>query len=386
MGQDRTTLDIELGFSPRSVAIEDPDHPGLMRAGPRASAPYGDANVERHICRAVDGTRGTELQPSLHEVGFDVADLSGIDSLQEACERVCAAGEISDNDAATIRAALNNAELSLAGGSTVSVAHVSDEGFIMRSSGPNGLAIVGELSQGMNGHGVARSVHVDQDVFGTPLLQLMEGRAPEMFRYESPDGSNSHASLMLVNLWIPLQQIVQPLALADGRTIDRRSHQLRYGLHTGSFLDRKDEMEINDIWAFLHDDAQRWYVRTEMDHRNAYVFDTLSTPHGSCTLPGEDVAEQLYRALEAAEAATKATDVANLVEATSTEPQARSSQTPPPLKAALDNMQAVLDEAGADPEATCENAVDWLPRARAARRSVERMSLELRMVVSLNRK
>ena len=57
--------------------------------------------------------------------------------------------------------------------------------------------------------------------------------------------------------------------LADGRSLDRRRHQLRYGLPTGSFLDRDEDQVINDIWHLLHDDAQQWYFRSDMDHRSA---------------------------------------------------------------------------------------------------------------------
>lgn len=103
---------------------------------------------------------------------------------------------------------------------------------------------------------------------------------------------------MLVNAWIPLQQITQPLAFVDPRTLDRRRHQLRYGLVTSSFLERDDEMAINDIWIFLHDPDQRWFFRSQMDHTSAYLFNTLSTAHGAGTLPGEDVAERCYRSLE----------------------------------------------------------------------------------------
>lgn len=177
----------------------------------------------------------------------------------------------------------------------------------MRTAGPNGLSMAGSRSSGVNGHGQATSVHADQDVFGTPVAQLMDGRAPELFIHDSPDGYNHDAALLLVNFWIPLQQITQPLVLADGRSIDRRRHQLRYGLATDSFLERDDDLVINDIWSFLHDDDQRWYFRSEMDHRDAHVFNTLSTAHGAGTLPGEDVAERCYLALEVAESASPAT-------------------------------------------------------------------------------
>lgn len=384
MGDAVGMLDVELGFLPASFAIDDPEHPGLRRAGPRAGAPYGGESVESRRCRASDGTSNCSLEPDLHRVGFDVADLSEITTLQAACARARQAGSITADDAATVRGALEGAELRLAGGSVVTVLHVADEGFIMRTSGPNGRSVMDEASRGMNGHGPATSVHADQDVFGTPLLQLMDGRAPELFRHDSPDGTNHDAGLMLLNLWIPLQQITQPLALADGRSIDRRTHQLRYGLATESFLERDDETTINDIWTFLYDDAQRWYLRSDMDHRRAYVFNTLSTPHGACTLPGEAAAEQLFVILEAAEAAVEAGDLAALAQAVAADVPAPAGPVPAALADAIAAMHRVLDEAREEPEATCrDRAESWSERSRAQRHRVVRMSLELRLVVSL---
>jgi hypothetical protein len=313
-------------------------------------------------------------------------DLSPLDAVQQVCARVRDAGVVSDEDASTIRSGLQGAVLRCAGGRTITVLHLADEGFIMRKAGPNGMAVVGPRSRGMNEHGGATSVHADQDVFGTPLTQLMDGRAPELFRHDSPDGANREAGLMLVNLWIPLQQITQPLVLADGRSIDRRRHQLRYGLATETFLDREDDMAVNDIWTFLHHPDQRWYLRSDMDHRSAYVFDTLSTAHGACTLPGEDVAERCYRSLEDAEEAVAAGDGAALVEAVAPvlDPDAPVG-TPAALRDAIDAMAAVAGEAHADPTGTCGAGSEaWSARSREVRRRVVRMSLEMRMVVSID--
>ena len=264
--------------------------------------------------------------------------------------------------------------------------YLAPEGFIMRKSGPNGLSVVGKRSTGMNDHGAATSVHADQDVYGTPLTQVMDGRAPSLFRHDSPDGHNHDAGLMLVNLWIPLQQITQPLVLGDGRSIDRRRHQLRYGLATETFLERDEDMAINDIWTFLHDPSQHWYLRSEMDHRSAYVFNTLSTPHSSCALPGEDVAEQCYRALEDAESAVASGDRTAISEAVALAQPALPAGVPPALRDAIAAMVAVADEARRDPAAVCgPRAEEWLAASRAARRRVVRMSLEMRMVVTLDR-
>jgi hypothetical protein len=213
----------------------------------------------------------------------------------------------------------------------------------------------------------------------------MDGRAPSLLRHDSPDGQNHDASLMLVNVWVPLQQITQPLVLADGRSIDRRRHQLRYGLATNAFLERDDDMAINDIWTFLHDPGQRWYLRSEMDHRSAYVFNTLGTPHGACTLPGEEVAERCYRALEEAESAVAAGDRGALVDALA--PVAGievPDGTPPALRAAIAEMVDVADAARDDAEAVCgDRAAEWSAASHAARQRVVRMSLELRLVVNV---
>ncbi|MCC5953181.1 MAG: hypothetical protein JJU45_13900 [Acidimicrobiia bacterium] len=387
MSIDDAPLAVTLGFVPSEVTVPDLERPGLLRAGPRAAAPYARDNVERHVCRATDLCADDAVQPDLFEFGFDTVDLSPLDDLQRACARVRQAGIVTDAEATTIRSSLQGTRLRSAGGRTLTVQFIAEEGFIMRIAGPNGMPVGGTGSKGMNGHGGATSVHADQDVFGTPLTQLMDGRAPSLFRHDSPDGHNHDATLMLVNLWIPLQQITQPLALADGRSIDRRRHQLRYGLATESFLDRNDDMTVNDIWTFLHHPDQRWYLRSDMDHDRAYVFNTLSTPHGACTLAGEDVAEHFYRALEAAEAAVAAGDVDALLAAvTPLGELAIPGDTPLALRAAVDAMAAVAAEAGSAPGEICQDRADgWLARSGQARRRVVRMSLEMRLVVAVGR-
>lgn len=376
---------VTLGFVPASFAVADTEHPGLLRAGSRASAPYGRGSIERHVCPATDSCQDDAVQPDLLDFGFDRVDLSGLERLQSAFARVATAGRISDDEAATIRSSLEGTVLRTFSGHTLTVRHVAGEGFIMRKGGPNGISVVGARSTGMNDHGSATSVHIDQDVYGTPLTQVMDGRAPQLFRHDSPDGENHDVGLMLVNLWIPLQQITQPLALADGRSVDRRRHQLRFGLATESFLAREEDMVINDIWTLLHDPGQRWYLRSDMDHRSAYVFDTLSTPHGACVLPGEEVAEQCYRSLEDAELAVAAGDLAALAEAVSRVPLALPADAPSALRDAIAAMAAVADEARRDPAAVCGPPTEtWLAASRAARNRVVRMSLELRMVVSID--
>jgi hypothetical protein len=382
--QESTYL-VELGFMPASQAIADPDHPGLFRAGTRAAAPYGDNRVEVHACAATDWTNDNSQRPDLFEFGFDLVDLSGFEILQNACEQVRVAGRVNDHEAAKIREALEGAVLESSGGKTLKVLFIAEEGFIMRSAGPNRMSVVGPESTGMNDHGGATSVHADQDVFGTPLTQLMDGRAPTLFRHDSPDGYNHDESTMLVNMWIPLQQITQPLVLADGRSIDRRKHQLRYGLATDSFLDRDDDLAVNDIWTFMYDPDQQWYFRSEMDYRSAYVFDTLSTPHGAAVLPGEETAEQCYLALQAAESAASTGQLAELTAVLSDAWSIElPEQTTPALGKAITAMLNVLNEARNDPAAVCgEQSEQWVASSRLARQSVVRMSIELRLVVSV---
>ncbi len=381
-----STYELSMGFLPDSVAIPDPDRVGLLRAGPRAGAPYGGEGVVAQRCAAVDVAQPTTYVPDILDGGFDTVDLSSFEELQAACRRVRAAGCIGEVDAAIIRSALDGAELRTANGRRLTIVHLAAEGFLMRSGGPNRLKVVAGDSLGMNEHGPATSVHADQDVFGTPLVQLMDGKAPTVFFHDSPDAHNHSARVMLANLWIPLQQITQPLVFADGRSVDRLRQQLRYGLATESFLERDDDQRINDIWTFLYDPAQQWYFRSEMDHRLAYVFNTTSTPHGSGVLVGEDVAERYYTALAAAEDAVDAGRPDALTDALApvaglTPPTA----TTPALRRAIAAMATLVADAAQDPVATCgARAEQWLAASKNARSRVVRHSLELRVVVTID--
>ena len=378
------TVPVRLDFAPPSLAIPDPEHPGLRRAGPRTGAPYGLDTVESHLCPATDLAAGDSVRPDLRTFGFDVVDLSGMGDLQAVLADVRRTGRIGDDHAAAIRSLLDGSLLHAEGVGALRVQFLAEEGLIMRTAGPNGRSVVGPRSEGMNDHGGATSVHSDQDVYGTPMAQLLDGRAPTTFVHDSPDGHHHDGSLFLVNVWIPLQQPVRPLVLADGRSLDRQRDQLRYGLATDTFLERDEEQVINDIWTFLHDDDQRWYFRSDMDHRSAYVFNTLSTAHGAGVLPGEDLAEWCYVALEAAEDAAARGDVDGVAAGVTDEGRPeRAELTPPVLHDAIDAMLVVLDEAAADPAAVCGASGDWVARSRAARRGVVRMSIEMRMVVSI---
>lgn len=377
------TYTVQMGFTPRSAAVPDPDRPPLLRAPTRTTSGDDDEGIEVHRCRAVDLTGDDTVPVDLLKFGFDTVDLTSHDRLQAVLSDVRHRERITDPGAAAIRAALDGAVLQCSNGRSLTVLYVADEGLIMRTAGPNRMTLVGERMAGMNGHGPATSVHTDQDVYGTPLVKLMDGRAPDLFRHDSPDGSNDHAPLMLVNLWIPLQQIVQPLVLADGRSVDRPREQLRYGLPTDSFLDRDDDQVVNDIWTYVHDPGQRWYFSSDMDQRSAYVFNTLSCPHGAGTLAGEDVAQNCYLALLEAETAIENGDPDAARTACAEAAQLGApEEAPPVLRAAIADMveqMRRIDEAAAG----LGDAVDqWLEASREARQRVVRMSLEMRIVVS----
>jgi hypothetical protein len=122
-----------------------------------------------------------------------------------------------------------------------------------------------------------------------------------------------------------------------------------------------------------------------MDHRSAYLFNTLGTPHGAATLPGEDLAEQCYRSLEDAESAVADGDAGALTVAVAPAVGVVvPDDVPPALRDAISAMVAVAETAHREPAAVCgEKSEDWLAASQAARRRVVRMSLELRMVVSI---
>ena len=111
----------------------------------------------------------------------------------------------------------------------------------------------------------------------------------------------------------------------------------------------------------------------------------MSTPHGAGVLPGEDLAAQCVVALEQAELAIERGDAAALVEAgTGVAGASIPEGVPVPLRAAIERMLHLCGSAAGDPAGTLgAGAGEWLASAAAARRTVVRMSLELRLVVSV---
>ncbi len=360
----------------------DHERPGMLRAGATMFDADGAEIFAAHNCVIRDCAQAGTAPFDLAGSGFDTIDLSGLPGLQTTLERVRQASRIAPEDAAAIRQGLNGQSFRLSNGRQLRLLFIAPEGLIIRKAGPNGLKTnPDEQVTETNGHEASQAVHSDQDVRGTPVRQLLRGFGPWLFRHEAPDSSNRRSPVFLVNIWIPLQQITRPLTLMDQRTVDRRRHQLRYALPTDDFLQRDEESRINDIWTFLHDDAQRWYFTSTMDARRAYVFNTLSTPHGAFILPGEAAAERRYLQLQAALDALRSGNADALVECTAPLDDILPTDTTAPLRDAIRTMDAILTEAHAHAQDLCARSnIDWSTRATTSMDKLVRKSIEMRAV------
>ena len=370
-------VEADLGFSRPAEVVDDDGSRGLKRAVTRPVDQDFSSQFEYRRCQIRDLCGAGHPQPGLRSMGFETIDLRDREDLQSLLCDIKVAGEISEAQSRQLRRYLQGSIFPLSRGRCLKMLHVAPEGLVMRRGGPNGLKVDPNRSMTeMNHHDVALAIHGDQDVRGTPLRQIMRGFAPTMFNHRTPDGSNRWSPLALVNLWIPLQQITRPLALMDRRTLNARRHQLRYALPTDTFLDRREDMRLNDIWEFLHDDEQRWYFHSHMNHEKAYVFDTLGEPHGSFTVPGEDVAEHYYQLLLQVReqlAGGVSSRVAPVM------PPRTPAQTTAPLRKAIDSMASLV--AHAPTSESGQSAIDvWQARAAEAMDSVVRKSLEMRVV------
>jgi hypothetical protein len=375
-----TEVEAQLGFYRASAVVEDDEGRGLKRAVNNSRGYDDERQLEYRRCNIRDWSAPGQPRPSLRAMGFEAIDLSGIAPLQSLLARIREVGEITPEQGSQLRRHLRGRVFRLSEGMCLRMLSIAPEGLILRTGGPNGLQVDpnSRMSE-MNGHDVAVSIHGDQDVRGTPLKQIMRGWAPRLFRHQTPDGSNLFSPLVLVNLWIPLRQITRPLTLMDRRTLNAREHQLRYALPTDSFLNRSEDMRTNDIWAFLHDAAQQWYFHPDMDHRQAYVFDTLGEPHGAFILPGEEVAEQYCLQLrELSEQLKSGVVVAPPAPVAAELP----ASTTAPLRRAIAAMAELVASAPRDnPETPAVE--DWLARAATAMDAVVRRSLEMRVVALL---
>jgi len=372
-----------LGFTKAEDVAPDEERSGLLRA---RTLPFGvnpDEAFDFRSCALNDCAAPGRAEPGLEQAGFETIDLSGNAALQRALATVRDEDRVSNETADALRASLNGARFRLTNGKSLRIEHVAAEGLIQRRAGPNRIDVNPGGMDGSNGHGAARTVHADQDVFGTPLKQMMNGAAPGMFRHQTPDARNDDSSLFLLNLWIPIQQVTHPLVLMDRRTLDPERHQLRYGLTVTRFLDREKAESVNDIWTFLPDPAQEWYFRSVMGPDQGYVFDTLGEPHGSCSLPGEEALEPLYAGLDRACQAVAARDTEALREAASTHAPALPEITTEPIRDAWRRMTELLREAGTQAAEICASGESWSTRASAAMDGVIRKSVEMRLVATL---
>lgn len=372
-------LDGLLCFTRPADVSPDTARPGVLRAAAVFDAD-GAELFATHRCRIRDCAQPGTPRPDLEHAGFETIDLAPLAALQQTLEHVRQAGRMDAADAAAIRRELRGRTFRLGNGRLLRLLFIAPEGLIIRKAGPNGLKTnPDEPLTEMNGHEASQAVHSDQDVRGTPIRQIMRGAGPWLFRHESPDGANRHSPVFLVNIWIPLQQVTRPLTLMDQRTVDRRRHQLRYALPTDSFLNRDADSRINDIWTFLHDDAQQWYFTSAMDAHRAYVFNTLSTPHGAFILPGEASAELRYSQLKKACATILRDDAAALHACTMPLGDTTPPATTAPLRAAIATMDELLAEAHAQSPLVLAET-DWAARAAAAMDRLVRKSIELRAV------
>lgn len=383
LGQPHTTVRGRFAFTRPEHVVADDRPDGVKRAKtPDISKAEVDADAfELRTCSVNDCSTIAGFEPDLLEHGFGHVGLAELSGLQEALERIRVAGHVSEDDAAEVRRGLRGASLPLANGRRLKLLHIAGEGFIMRRAGPNGLRLDADgPDDPMNNHHAAQAVHIDQDVEGTPLRQLMRGTAPYLFAHDSPARANTRSPLHVLNLWIPLDQLVAPLALLDRRTLDRMEHQLRYGLPTDTFLERKDSMKVNDIWSLLHHEDQRWYFTSDMDARRGYVFETLSTAHGAFVLPGEEVAAVLWRRLGDALAALGEADGDAMREAGQVGEVSVDEGTPAPLRGAIDRMRGLLGEAAGDSAGILAAPGRWRTQAEDLRTRLVRKSIEMRIV------
>ena len=373
-----TQLRAPLGFSRPDDVGPDHEREGMRRA--RTMSP-GDETSGRAYdmvsCDLRDCAEPSTTQPGLLAGGWEAVDLASNAALVAGLQTVRADDRIEDDVAEAIQASLMGSVIPLADGSAIRVEFISEDGLIHRRAGPNGLDVNPGGMDGMNGHDGAAGIHGDQDVFGTPLRQTMAGKAPEVFRHQTPDGSNLESTTMLLNLWMPVQQATRPLVLMDRRTLDQQRDQLRYGLPVGGFLDRDEDARINDIWTFLADEDQDWYFHSTMGLGDAYLFDTLGTPHGSCCLPGEDVLEQFVVDLRSGQELLARGDVAAAQSIAARLRLPLPEVTTEPIRDAWKRLGALLDELRDGP------ADDWSARAEHAIDSVIRKSVELRLVGSV---
>lgn len=387
MTASRATVTAQVTFTRPADVYPDPVRTGLLRAKTQPNdMPYKNA-FDLRDCKLQDWSTPGSPQLGIQSLGFDVINLGKLSSLQALLETVRQNSRVEDDQAQAIREHLNGQSFKLSDGKRLKILTLGEEGFIMRRAGLNGSIVApDEQMTQMNGHDGALAVHADQDAMGTPLKQALKGWGHRLFRHESPYGKNNWSPLLMMNLWIPLQQISRPLTFMDTSTLDRKLHQLCYALPTGDFLDRDPELSMNDTWSFLWDEKQRWYFNADLNASQAYVFDTLSTPHAAFILPGEVTAEQLHNQLKKAQKAAKADDIATLAKVCAPlKLDPLPAETTAPLRNAVTAMETLLGQARSACKSQQLPPQEWLAVADSTLDSLVRKSLEMRGVGLLTR-
>lgn len=382
----QSTITGSITFTRPEDVYPDPVRKGLLRAKTQpGDTPYQQA-FELRDCPLQDWSADDGLVLGIDTLGFDCIDLARFTELQKILETIRCEGRVDSQQAAAIRGELRGQVFKVARGKRLKILSLGDEGFIMRRAGLNGSIVAPDeqMSQ-MNGHDGALAVHADQDVKGTPLRQILKGQAGWLFRHDSPHSRNQRSPLIMMNLWIPLQQISRPLSFMDSASLDRKRHQLCYALPTEGFLERDASLSVNDTWAFLFDDQQRWYFNPDMNASQAYVFNTLSTPHGAMILPGEAEAQQLHQQLQTARKAIATKDLQALQQLQQPQVPTLPADTTAPLRAATEALYTLLAQARQCAEKGQLPQHDWLTLADLALDRLVRKSIEVRGVGLLTR-
>ncbi len=370
-----------MGFALPKDVIPDSERKGRLRAN-TATKNYADAAevVDFKRCSLRDLNSGL-YAPDLYRMGFDKVALSSNQKLMAILAKIKAQGALAAGDIGTMRKAISGSVFNLSNGKRIRMFYVAGEGILVRSSGPNGLAIQHDDTVPTHSkQAAAMMIHGDQDVYGFPLKRIMKGLAPYVFNHRSPDGNNTISPVSLVNFWIPLQQINMPLCLMDRSTLNRQEHQLRFEINVTDTLERNAEYGRNDIWAFLHDAGQRWYFSSEMDYQHAYIFDTLGMAHGAAILSGEKEAAHYFLRIQACLKALSERDYETLRQQASQPKQELPEQLTAPLLNAIREMEALLEQAAQEAGRIIENDQEWTEKASEILKRLTRKSIELRAV------
>jgi len=248
------------------------------------------------------GRGADHFEPDIFSNGFAIADLSFLRDLQAALYQVASQDHIGKHDVQKLTQAVTGVPIPLGAGHTLEVLGVDTSTLYMRKSGPDAMSL-GVTEQSGRTLRAAVNVHTDGDVDS-------ERHSPGWKRRFHHSGNPSSETFVL-NLWIPLQQPVRPLAVMDCATLDRKRDQVQQmftlparkngeALHPLAPEEVPQTPQTGENHCYLHRSSQEWYFKSDMGPGQALVFDTMSTPHGTFLLPGETELGQLFRQLQRA--------------------------------------------------------------------------------------